>query len=383
MNEENQKNREKDENSKNSEKPYILAFALIEKMSPARFEKIKKAFPSFEKAWKAETKDFLFSGIDSDLAEIIAEAKEKIDPKKEWQKLQESDLNFFSKNDEAYPKQLRETKSAPFVLFYYREEKNLEILSKKQLAIVGTRKITNYGKMVTEKIARDLANSGLVVTSGMAQGVDSVAHQAAFESEKPTIAVLGEGILERMKNVSSKKFMEKIVENGGLVLSEYPPNFKATKYTFPARNRIVSGLSLGTLVVEAGERSGALITARLALEENREVFAIPGNVFSDQSIGANNLLKQGAQVVTEVNDILSALNFATASSKTSDAKKENVELSDPEEKIIFEKLSLDPLSIDKIAKMAKLPSATVSTKLSLLELKGLAKNIGGGLFIQN
>jgi DNA processing protein len=355
---------------------YLYAFSLMG-LGPATLKKLKLSFGNFSRAWQASSSELLKAKIKETTINKIKSAQNKIDANKEWAKFQKTTLKIITIDDSQYPQQLREIKSAPFILFY---SGNISLLSKKQLAVVGTRRHTNYGQMVTEKIIPQITQAGIVITSGLAQGIDSLAHQACLDSKQPTIAVLGAGILEAKKNNYTQRMMTDILSQNSLIVSEYPPNYPASRFTFPARNRIVSGLSLGTLVIEGGLKSGTLITANYALEQNREVFAVPGNIFSDKSTGTHQLIKNGAQVVTSANDILEVLNFSPIQSNIFDQPK--IEFTDPEEKIIYQKLSLDPIIIDKLARLCKLDSTTIATKLSLLELKGLARNIGGGRFIK-
>ncbi len=362
----------------NQEQKFIFAFSLLPIIGPARFRKIQDGFKTFEEAWSATKDQFIRKAkLDEKTVRAIVQHQKETDLEKEFVKFKNSNIRIVTEDQSDFPEQLREIKSAPFVLFCYG---NVKLLRKKQLAVVGTRMYTPYGKMVVEKIVPEISRAGLVITSGMAQGVDSAAHRAALSLNNPTIAVLGGGINESLERNMTRHIIKDIITQEGLIVSEYPPDFKANKFTFPTRNRIISGLSLGSLIIEAGERSGALITARYALEQNREVFATPGNIFSQKSVGPLDLIKQGAQVVTSANDILEALNFATSKIKTSEEK---IEFEDEEEKKIYEKLSLEPLHIDKIAAAAKLDSTVVSTKLSMLELRGLVRNIGGGMFIRN
>ena len=355
---------------------YLYAFTLID-LGPATLRKIKETFGNFEKAWQANKSEFQKAGILEKTAKKIVTARLKINVVNEWTKFEKTNLNFITENDSAYPQQLREIKSAPFILFYLG---NIDLLKQKQLAIVGTRCYTEYGKMVVEKITPEIAQAGIVITSGMAQGIDSLAHMATINTNQPTIAVLGAGIPEVSKNYYAKQVIDAIVSHDGLVISEYSPFYPANRYTFPARNRIVSGLSLGTLVIEAGKKSGTMITVNYALEQNREVFAIPGNIFSDKSTGTHHLIKKGAQMVTSANDILEVLNFAPTQSNIFDQPQ--IDFTDKEEELIYKKLSLDPIAIDKLAKNCKLDITTISSKLSILEIKGLVRNIGGGRFIR-
>ena len=356
---------------------YLYAFTLID-LGPASLRKMEKHFNNFQRAWTASGDELTKAHLSEITVDKILRLRPKINPDKEWDKLSQYNLTLIDFNSPLYPNLLKEIKTPPYVLFC---SGNIELLQQKQLAVVGTRRYTEYGKMVTEKLIPQIAQAGIIITSGMAQGIDSLAHLTTINSDHPTIAVLGSGILENQKNSYARKTALKILSHNGLIISEYPPFYPASKYTFPARNRIVSGLSLGVLVIEAGVRSGTLITANYALEQNREVFAVPGNIFSDKSTGTHQLIKEGAQIVASANDILEALNFSPIQGNLFEQK--NVEFNDPTEKKIYEKLSLDPIVIDKLAQLCKLDSTTVATKLSLLELKGLARNIGGGRFIKN
>ncbi len=362
-------------NNNDIDEKYIFGFALIPEIGPARFEKLKKTFNSLESAWKASATSLARAGIDKKTSKIIVQKRSAIIIEQEYEKFKQSKIIMLCKDQGGYPKRLKEIKSAPFVLFCLG---NIKLLQKKQLAIVGTRKPTNYGQIVTEKLAIGISNTGLVVTSGMAHGIDSCAHKAALDAGKPTIAVLGGGIANTILQISSKQIAQAILSQDGLIVSEYQPNFLASKFTFPARNRIISGLSLGVLVIEAGEKSGSLITARYALEQNREVLAVPGNIFSPQSLGTNWLLKQGAQLVRDANDILEAFHFTIPQENN---VKERV-FDDEQEQKIYCRLSFEPIHIDKLARICNLNSSTVAMKLSLVELKGAIKSLGGGMFIR-
>lgn len=355
---------------------YMFGFALIPEIGPARFEKLKRAFDNFEAAWKANATSLARADIDEKTIKVIVEKRTAINVDQKYEKFKQGKIVMLRKDQSDYPKQLREIKSAPFVLFCLG---NIKLLSKKQLAIVGTRNPTKYGQLATEKLATEISNTGLVVTSGMAYGIDSCAHKAAISTGKPTIAVLGGGIAETIQQSSSRQMAQAIVSQDGLIVSEYQPDFLASRFTFPARNRIISGLSLGVLVVEAGEKSGSLITARYALEHNREMFAVPGNIFSPQSIGTHWLLKQGAQLVSGAKDILETFHFAIPQENG----VEDRAFDNEEEHKIYHKLSFEPIHIDKLARSCNLNSSSVATKLSLLELKGAIKNLGGGMFIKN
>ncbi|MCX6740775.1 MAG: DNA-processing protein DprA [Candidatus Parcubacteria bacterium] len=269
-----------------------------------------------------------------------------------------------------YPKLLKEIYDPPKQLYVWgdlRAEENYP------LAIVGTRKISSYGKQVTTELTRNLAKAGLTIISGLALGVDGLAHQACLDVGGRTIAVLGSG-LKRIYPALHQKLAEKIVLSGGAVISEYEPNQGPTKWTFPLRNRIVAGMSLGTLVIEAPEGSGALITASCSLELGREVFAVPGNIYQQNSFGNNQLLKTGAKVVTSTQDVLDAFNLELAT------EKKEIKAANEEEKIILAILINEPLSIDEIIKQSKLEASIISSTLVMMEMMGKIKNLGGGKY---
>lgn len=357
---------------------FYFAFSLIPEIGPATFSKIKNHFKNLENAWNSNsTKDFVAAGISQKAAEKIITKKSKINPNLEFENHQKQNIEIITKESKEYPELLKEIRSSPFVLFC---RGNIDLLHEKQIAIVGSRNHTNYAKQVVEKIIPDLGRAGLAITSGLAQGVDSLSHAQALENEIPAIAVLGSGIDEKtVKGSFTYGLLRQILKNDGLVISEYPIGFSANKFTFPARNRIISGLCLGTLVIEAAEKSGSLITAKYALEQNREVFAVPGNIFSPVSVGTNNLIKEGAKPVTSAKDIFLALNFQA----DLPTKNDLPEFRDGIEEKIYKMLSFEPMHIDKIAKKANLNSATTSKKLSIMELSGIVKNVGGGMFIRN
>jgi len=283
------------------------------------------------------------------------------------------EIKKISLKDENYPKRLREIKDPPKILYCLGEIKNEEDC----FAIVGARKCTNYGKEIASRIASDLAEVGLTIVSGFAPGIDTMAHRAAIEKGKRTIAVLGTGIDEKsIYPKSNLKLIDKILENGGAIISEFEPGTHGTKYTFPQRNRIISGLSLGVLVVEARMQSGALITANYAKEQGRKVFAVPGSIFSQASKGCHFLIKNGAKLVESAEDILKELGIR----KLEIGKKE-IKGKTPEENLILEVLKEGALDVEKIIEKTKLPPSKVASILSILEIEGKIKNLGGNIYV--
>jgi len=273
--------------------------------------------------------------------------------------------------DKNYPKLLKEIKDAPKILYFKGKIEN----DGPCFAVIGTRMFSPYGKQTALEIAGDLAEAGIIIVSGLAPGIDTFAHTAAVERGKRTIAVLGTGLDE--KSVYPKeniKLARKIVELGGLLISEYPPGTRGTRFTFPQRNRIISGLSLGILVIEAKEKSGSLITANYAFSQKRKVFAVPGPIHSLNSRGTNLLIKRGAGLADGADDILQELKLPKIAAAGA-AEGEN-----EEENLILEALKEEVLYIDKIIEKTKLSAAKTAGALAILEIKGKVRNLGGNIY---
>jgi DNA processing protein len=282
------------------------------------------------------------------------------------------EIKKITMEDGNYPKRLKEIKDPPKILYCLGEIKSEEDC----FAIIGARKCTNYGKEITYRIASDLAEAGLTIVSGFAPGIDTMAHKAAVEKGKRTIAVLGTGIDEKsIYPKSNLKLIDKILENGGAIISEFEPGIHGTKYTFPQRNRIISGLSIGVLVVEARMQSGALITANYAKEQGRKVFAVPGSIFSQTSKGCHFLIKNGAKLVESAEDILEELGI-----RKKEVGRREIKGKTPEENLILEVLKEGALDIERIIEKTKLPPSKVASILSILEIEGKIKNLGGNIY---
>ena len=359
-----------------NDKKYYNAFNFIPQIGPVRFGKLINHFKSMKDAWNANASEFYEAGIEQDVVEKILESRKNIFVDQEFEKLEKENIKIITINESSYPALLKETHSAPAVL-YFKGEMEKDDLT---VAIVGSRKVSIYGRQVTSQLARELSGTGLTIVSGMALGVDVIAHNECVKLKNKTIAILGGGIdTASIYPSSNYQTAENIISSGGAIVSEYPVGTPPLKQHFPARNRIISGLSLGVLVIEASEKSGALITAKFALEQNREVFAIPGSIFSNNSIGANNLIKLGAKLVTKSEDILEELNLESVA----EIKKAREIIPDnEEEKLILENLSADePIQIDKLAKIVKINTAALSSLLTLMEIKGKVKNVGGMRYV--
>jgi len=354
------------------------AFNCVDGFGPQAFKKITAGFSSLEEAWNSTDADNLEQlGLTKKQIDNFFQFRQKHSEDLLFEDLAKENIEIITINDEAYPSQLKEIASAPPVLYIRGDQ---SILSNKSIAIVGSRKFTAYGQRVAENLTKDLVRAGLTIVSGLALGIDGIAHKAALDADGLTTAVLGTGIDDATIYPREHfNLARQIIENGGVLITEQPPKTPSLKQNFPARNRIMAGLALGTLVVEAAESSGSLITAQFALEQNREVFAVPGDIFSPQSTGANSLVKRGAKLVASAADILEEMNISRTQPQLS------LKIFEPrtdEEKIIWKILSNEPLHIDKISKLARLDTAAVASILSALEIEGAVKNIGGQNFIK-
>ncbi|QQG42569.1 MAG: DNA-protecting protein DprA [Candidatus Giovannonibacteria bacterium] len=275
-----------------------------------------------------------------------------------------------------YPEALKEIPFPPKKISIWSSNGRLPA-SNFYISIVGTRRSSAYGEEILRKILAGLAPYGFATVSGMATGIDTIVAKASLENKMPTIAVLGSGMAREVFYPSKNwALAERIVEEGGAILSEYEHDMKATLWSFPQRNRIISGLSSATLVVEAPEKSGALITAKFALDQNRDVLAIPGSAFSTNSSGTNKLIKQGAALVESAEDVLRAYGIEEVERPTSDRTSDvqRLDLSPEENKIL--EILLEPLDIDSLIRKSKMPSHTAQSVIGLLEIRGIIKKLG-------
>ena len=354
---------------------YLNALNRIEGIGAQKLRLLMAFFGNAEAAWKADFLALEKSGIGKAAAAKVVEQRKNIDPDTEWEKMQKENIRLIDWESSDYPILLREIPNPPYLLY---ARGNLDLNSAPIISIVGSRKYTQYGKQVAENFSRELAHAGIIVASGMAIGIDSFAHRGALDASGKTVAVLADSLDDEHLHPRINFNMSREILENGLLLSEYAVPTESLPVLFPARNRIVAGLSMGTLVIEAGEKSGSLITATLALEFNREIFAVPGPIFSPQSFGTNDLIKKGAKVVTSIRDILEELNLGKIEKNNQSFLRipEN-----KEEEILLKILSTDPLHIDNIAKISKLGTVSALSNLTLMELKGWVKNIGGQNYI--
>lgn len=367
---------------------FVNAFNSIPNVGAVTLRNIKKHFFSFEEAWRAPETAFAEIKMDSPTRQSLYLKRPSINPDRELEKLFKEKIWLISEEDAKFPNILKEIPSPPLLLY---GRGNADILKKLvirklegdeaslSVGVVGTRKPTAYGQEVTEKIVRELCAAGITISSGLASGIDTKAHETALKNKGQTIAVLGCGVNHNsIFPPENKNLVKQITEAGGTVISEYSPDTPAVREHFPQRNRIISGLSAGVLVIEARERSGALITANFALEQNREVFAIPGSIFSLASHGPNNLIKEGGKLVSSATDILEELGLAHTKDIADREKNSGGRLPDSlsnEEKIILEILE-EPLGVDLIKNKTKMEVPLIISTLSMLELKGHVRNVG-------
>ncbi len=354
--------------SKKQDLKYWVGFSLIPGIGPVRFSQLLKYFGNLAGAWTAGPAELKQAGLDSSAIRSITASRPKISLEEEIEKLDRYGVKALTSNDPDYPARLKEIYDFPPVLYI---KGSLLPQDEWCIAVVGTRRATVYGRQVTEEIAADLVRNKITIASGLARGIDTVAHRSTLEAGGRTLAIFACG-LDIVYPAENTEMARRIPSQGALI-SEYPLGTKPRPDNFPRRNRILSGLSLGVLVVEAGETSGAMITAHLALEQNREVFAIPGSVLSPASIGTNKLIQEGAKLVRDYRDILEELNL-TAVARQIEMKE--LLPSSETESLLFQKLSAEPLHIDEVCRSSGLPISTVSSTLAMMELKGLVKQVG-------
>jgi DNA processing protein len=358
------------------DKKYWIAFGQNLKIGFQNISLLLKYFGDLEKAWQKGTiSGFQKAGLKRELALELAKMRDEISPDEEVKKLEEQNISTILYKEKEYPFRLKEIYSPPALLYIRGKFTKADEFS---LGVVGTRRFSDYGKQACQEITYGLARAGLTIVSGLAVGIDTQAHKSALEAGGRTIAVLGGGIDDNSIFPGVNRKLAKKIAEQGAVVSEYPPSTASLKQNFPARNRIISGLSLGTLVVEAGEKSGALITARDALEQNREVFAVPGGIYSKTSVGSNNLIKLGAKTVTSYEDILEELNLETV--KDFVENREIIPESDEEAKIL-KYLSKEPIHIDLLIQRTKMDAKVVSSTITLMEIKGKIKHLGSMNYI--
>lgn len=351
---------------------YWIAFSAIEKTESTFAQRLYNYFGDIEAAYNADINDLQqIDGLSAKRAETFLRERDKTDPDKAIYAVENRGIDYLTFEDDAYPSLLKQISDPPVVLYYKGDlsECNLN----RTLAVVGSRKSTYHAKEAVRKILTELSGTDICIVSGLAAGIDTTAHEAAMDNNLKTIGVIASGF-DFIYPTSNKRLYEKIEKGNGAVITEYYPTFQPLKFRFPQRNRIVSGLSYGTLVAEASLRSGALITANLTLEQGRELMCIPGLISNPNTEGIYKLLKNGAALVTHAEDILEALNWEV---KPTEQLKMNLEgLTETEEKI-FKAIEIEEKGVDEIMNITNIKIDDLLFNLTTMELKGIIKQING------
>jgi DNA processing protein len=352
---------------------YWIGFNIVRGIGPVRLRALLDFFGDIERAWRAPADGLRNAGLDRRSLSNLLAARAELDLDREVDRVADAGARVLTWESPDYPRLLREIPAPPPVLYIkgtLTEEDGWAV------SIVGTRRASVYGREVTRRLAGALARSGITIVSGLARGVDGEAHRAALEAGGRTIAVLGCGI-DRVYPPEHRKLAQEIIRNGALV-SDYALGTPPEGCNFPPRNRIISGLSLGVLVTEAGTRSGALITVDYAAEQGRDVFAVPGSVMNSGSKGTNGLIQDGAKVVLGPEDILVELNLTMVAEQT---EVRQVLPADETEEALLSRLSAEPVHVDELQQQLDLPIAQVTSTLALMELKGMVRQVGGMNYI--
>lgn len=355
--------------SQNDDLPYWVALARLNKLGPRSFALLQAAFPTMSQVWHARADELKQAGLPDKVVKALLTHRQQIDIADSWHEITKLNLEVITIKHHNYPTLLKQIYDPPPLLF---SKGNLLALNNLCLAVVGSRRTTIYGLTMTKDLVAPLAAAGITIVSGLAYGIDAAAHEAALEGGGKTVAVMASG-LDQIYPRANSRLAHKIIEAGGLWLSEFPPRTAPLKQNFPFRNRIIAGLSNGTLVIEAANRSGALLTAHQALEANREVLAVPGNATSPTAAGSNELIKQGAHLVTNATDVLTIFGLKPA---TNHIRQEL----QPAEKTLLEKLPYEPTPLETLVRNLNLSTAELTANLTLLEIKGYLKDEGGHLY---
>lgn len=350
-------------------KAYWIGFNLVKGIGAVRLRALLTYFGSLEMAWQAPLEGLREAGLPPRILENLLRVRKDVSLETIWADLERLGIEVLTWEDERYPRRLKQIDQPPPVLFV---RGSIEPGDDWSVAVVGTRRLTAYGRQVAEELGAFLARNGVTVVSGLARGVDRHAHEAAIKSGGRTIAVLGSGV-DRIYPPEHQRLAEQICLHGAVV-SDYALGTAPDSANFPPRNRIISGLSMATVVVEASETSGALITATFAAEQGREVFAVPGNIYAPQSKGTNRLIVQGAQPLIKFDQIMEELNLTKVPQQR---ETRSLLPADDIEARLLAVLADDPQHVDEICINSGLPIDQVSATLTIMELKGLVRQAGG------
>lgn len=369
-----------------TERSYWLGFSSFSGIGPAKFGLLIKIFGSAKAAWNVDEIE-LGKVLGKAWTPKFIEFRDGFSIESYEQRLKKSKVDYLILTDEDYPKLLAQIKKPPFLIYYKGNKEILQgstprVEAQRMIAIVGTRMITTYGRQVTESLTADLVNSGFVIVSGLALGVDATAHKVCIETGGKTIAVLGCGV-DCCYPSANQKIYDSILESGGAIVSEYPLGTSPTKGSFPSRNRIIAGLSQGVLLTEGAADSGALYTAKDAFENNRPVFAVPGPITSSLSKGPNSLISKGAKLISGVEDIVQELGIMNQESGIESGGIKGIKSikgDSKDEQTIIDLLQNENLHFDDLVKRSKIKSSKLGGILSVMEMKGMIRSRDAGSF---
>jgi DNA processing protein len=352
------------------ERPFWLGFHLIPGIGAARIARLIEAFGSLSAAWEADLGAFRDAGINEKAAKALIERRSRIDLDREWNRLSKDNVSLLTLIDDSYPSLLREIPNPPPVLYI---KGDIQQADESAIGVVGTRRMTRYGGEMARRLSSGLAAAGVTIVSGLARGIDGIAHREALDAGGRTLAVLGCGV-DRIYPPEHKRLAAEVIESGALI-SQFPLGTDPDAHNFPERNRLISGMSLGVLVVEAPIKSGALITSSYAADQGRTVFAVPGSALSSASDGPHQLLRDGAVLAATVDDVLQELNL-----ERRQVVMENRRMlpdATGDEQQILQSLDGDPRHIDEIAIDTGISISQLSALLLQMQLKGLVREVGG------
>ncbi len=355
------------------DRDYLTALYAFNYFGPARIKLLLSYFKTAKKVWTSKVTELVEIGLSKEKMEEFERFRKSFDFSDYFGRLKKLKIRVVTIFDDDYPQNLKDLSGAPIVLYFRGRIKAQDANS---ISIVGSRKMTSYGREVAERFASELAGYGVTIVSGLARGIDTVAHRAALLASGRTIAVLGSG-LDAIYPPENTALAEEIVRKGGALVSEYPLGYPALPINFATRNRIVSGISVALIVIEGAEKSGTLLTASHAAEQGKTVFAVPGQITSPMSAAPLFLLKNGAKIAANTKDILEELHLQL---KVDLGAMEKIMPALPEEGKILELLETEPLHLDELVRISGLTPAIISARLTIMEMKGMVRNLGQGVY---
>jgi DNA processing protein len=356
-----------------TESQYLTAVYAFDYFGPARVKLLLSYFKSAKKIWNSSKAELIETGLSEKKVLDFDKFRDGFDIEKYFNRLEDYKIKVTTIFDAGFPKNLKDLDGAPLVLYY---KGTIDSLKNNFVAIVGTRKMTSYGREVTERFSSELSNLGITIISGLARGVDTAAHRACLSVGGKTVAVLGNG-LDTIYPTENTGLAEAIIKSGGAIISEYPLGYPALPVNFAIRNRIVSGLSDAVIVIEGAEKSGTLLTAGHAAEQGKTVFAVPGQITSPLSAAPLFLLKNGAKMATSVKDILDELDLQI---KVDKEKIQRIAPDNKNEANLLEILENEPLHLDELVRISGRPTPEISARLTIMEMKGMVRNLGKGMY---